>query len=402
MDYNKDEYLELLKELIQIESPYFHEDKIMDFVCLWLNVRGVNARIHEYYDEKITGHKGKNVVGVIDSGKEGPNIFLGGHLDTVMLCENWEKEPFSGLIIDDKMYGVGAIDMKAGDAAVMMALVKAQEENLKGKLKGKIFFQFASVEEGPFGLGTMFYINDNVDDIQGNVDFAIITEPSSGFTGVEHPCVCLGARGGYNYTIKVSGKSAHAAIPELGVNAVVDGSRIVSELEKIPSPIDDKLGNSAPCIIRMDGGGAACSVPDYCEIEIFHHTVRGESEETIKKRVDDAVSRANVRSKVEVCFRKSPCDDFGGGFDAYCVEEDNPYVLKLNDAIYKNLGKKANIAYFQSIGDFNHFGGKLKVPTVLFGPDGENFHGANENVDINSAWDIATSLNQFVIDTMCE
>lgn len=92
---------------------------------------------------------------------------------------------------------------------------------------------------------------------------------------------------------------------------MVDASAIVSELEKIPPEEDEKLGHSTPCVIRMNGGGAACSVPDYAEVEIFHHTVRGETQETIRKRVDKAIEAPKVRSKVEVVFRQSPAEGFG-------------------------------------------------------------------------------------------
>ena len=150
------EYEELLASLLKIESPYFHEEKIMEYVNEWLNENGVPARIHNYFDERITGFHGQNVCGVMDSGKPGPTIFVGGHLDTVNLCDGWTKEPFGAEIEGDKMYGVGALDMKSGDASMLLALKHFAKECYKDKeFKGKVLYQFASVEEGPFGLGTM-------------------------------------------------------------------------------------------------------------------------------------------------------------------------------------------------------------------------------------------------------
>lgn len=404
---NREDYEKLLKELISIESPYFHEEKAMEFVNNWLNKNGVPARIHNYYDNKILDFHGQNVCGVMDSGKPGPTIYVGGHLDTVMLCNGWTKEPFEGEKEGDFMYGVGALDMKAGVASVMLALSSFAESKFKTKdFKGKVIYQFASVEEGPFGLGTMFYMAENVDNIMDGVDLAILTEPSAGFTGIPHPCICLGARGGYNYKIKVYGKSAHAATPELGISALVDASAIVAELEKIPPTVDEKLGKSAPCIIKFESGGAACSVPDYAEIEIFHHTVRGETEETIKERVEKAVENAvknyNLRSRVEIDFRKTPCEGFSAGFDAYCSDENNEMILKLEEEILEVCGKPANISYFQSIGDFNHFGGKLGVPTVLFGPDGNNFHSADERVNLSTAMEVADTINKYLKNVLSD
>lgn len=391
----------LLRQLVSIKSPYFHEDEVMDFVNNWFAERGIPAEIHTFYEPKETKFHGKNVVGIMDSGKPGPVIYLGGHLDTVQLCNGWTKPPYEGVVEGEYMYGVGTLDMKSGCAAIMLALEKFAKDNFKDKsFKGKIVYHLVSDEEGPYGLGTVYIINDKIHNIAEEADFAIIAEPSAGFTKVPHPCLCLGARGGYNYTIKVRGKSAHAATPELGINAMVDASAIVSELEKIPPETDDKLGHSTPCVIRMNGGGAACSVPDYAEVEIFHHTVRGETQETIKERVDKAIAAANVRSKVEVSFRQSPAEGFDGGFDAYCIDENGEILHTLENTVEKVCGKPANLAYFQSIGDFNHIGGKLHIPTVLLGAEGDNFHSSDERVNLKSALEVAHIISEFLSDVL--
>ena len=75
----------LLRQLVSIKSPYFHEDEVMDFVNNWFAERGIPAEIHTFYEPKETKFHGKNVVGIMDSGKPGPVIYLGGHLDTVQL-----------------------------------------------------------------------------------------------------------------------------------------------------------------------------------------------------------------------------------------------------------------------------------------------------------------------------
>lgn len=398
-----EEYEKLLRQLVQIKSLYFHEDQVMEFVNRWFAKRGVPAQIHTFYEPKETKFHGKNVVGIMDSGKPGPVIYLGGHLDTVQLCNGWTRPPYDGVVEGDDMYGVGALDMKSGCAAVMLAVEKFAGRHLQdGSFCGKLIYHLVSDEEGPYGLGTVFIINDKIHNVAEEADFAIIAEPSAGFARVPHPCVCLGARGGYNYTIKVYGKSAHAATPELGINAMVDASLIVAELEKIPPVTDEKLGSSSPCVISMNGGGAACSVPDYAEVEIFHHTVRGETQQTIRERVDKAIRAANVRSKIEVVFRQSPAEGFDGGFDAYCIDEDGKYLKILEATIEKVCRKPVNTAYFQSIGDFNHIGGKLGIPTVLFGADGDNFHSSDERVDLDSGLEVALSINQFISEVLCD
>ena len=112
------------------------------------------------------------------------------------------------------------------------------------------------------------------------------------------------------------------------------------------------------------------------------------------------MSAADVRSDVEICFRKTPCSGFSAGFNAYCTDESNEYLLKLADCAENVCGTAANIGYFQSIGDFNHFGGGLNIPTVLLGADGLRFHGSDECVDLKSALDTANILLEFITQTL--
>ncbi len=393
----RSKFEELLRELVEIKSPYFHEEDVMKFVQGWFEERHIPAQIHTFYEEKVTKFQGMNVVGILDSGKAGPCIYLGGHLDTVDLCDGWTYPPYEGKVEGDRMYGVGTLDMKSGCAAIMLAIEEFAGRHLADKsFCGKVVYHLVSDEEGPYGLGTVFIIKDGIHNIAKEADFAIIAEPSAGFTKAPHPCICLGAKGGYNYTVKVHGKAAHAATPELGINALVDASTIVAELEKLEPAHDEKLGDSTPCVIRLNGGGAACSVPDYAQIEIFHHTVRGETIESLAKRVETAISNADVRSRVEVSFRETPVEGFDGGFDAYCIDENNKYLNILAETAEKVCDKKANYAYFQSIGDFNHIGGKLKIPTVLFGSNGQNFHSSDEYVEIPTAVEVANTIEMFL------
>ena len=390
---------ELLRKLVSIESPYFHEDEIMDYVKGWFSDHDLDANIHTYYEPKETKFHGKNVVGILDSGKKGPVIYLGGHLDTVNLCNGWTKPPFDGIVENGYLYGVGSLDMKSGCCAIMLAMADFAAKN-KDTFKGKVIYHLVSDEEGPYGLGTVFIINDKIHNVARDADFAIIAEPSAGFTMTPHPCICPGARGGYNYTIKVHGKSAHAATPELGINALVDASKIICQLENLVPIEDEKLGRAAMCVIDVRGKGGACSVPDYAEIEVFRHCVRGETIETIRSEIEGAISKAKTESSTEIEFRQSPAEGFDGGFMPYCTDENNENLKILEKSVEKICGKKANISYFQSIGDFNHIGGKLGIPTVLFGADGENFHSADERVDLKSVLETAKIIYDFLVGSL--
>ena len=372
----EEDLIKLVKDLISIYSPYFKEEKIMNFVYDWMKKNNIHSEYHKYKDDKVTKFEGMNVIGKIEGGSEGPCILLNGHLDTVMICEGWDSEPTEPFVKDGKLYGLGSLDMKSGVAAMMLAL-KTFKENYK-EFKGSIIYSFVSDEEGPYGLGTNFLIHDQKLD---EADVAIVPEPSAGFTEEKFPCLCLGARGGYSYKVILKGKSAHAANPEKGVSAIVDASKVILELKKINLKEDKNLGKGDICVIEIKGGGAACSVADRAEFTVFRHIVVGEDKDTLKKEVDEAVKNADVESEFEVVFRDAPTPN-SDGFLPYLVEEENKYTDLFKESIKEVTEKNPIISYFSSIGDFNYIGSRLKIPTFVFGPGGENYHSANEYVVI--------------------
>ena len=62
--------------------------------------------------------------------------------------------------------------------------------------------------------------------------------------------------------------------------------------------------------------------------------------------------------------------------------------------------KVLTLSYFSSIGDFNYLGSRLKVPTFVFGPNGANYHTANEYVEIDSVVKTARIIYEFLIKTL--
>jgi succinyl-diaminopimelate desuccinylase len=391
---NKGRVVDILTNLIQIYSPYFKEDKVMEYAYEWFKEKDLPVEYHRYTEERITKFSGINVIGRLKGSRKGPTVLLNGHLDTVEICEGWTKDPLKAEIEGDKLYGVGALDMKSGVAAIMIAIEAFK--NTVDDFDGEVLYTLVSDEEGPYGLGTDALILDGITD---DADVAIVPEPSSGFTGEEFPCLCLGARGGWNYTVNVLGKSAHAANPEKGISAIIEASKLMLELKNSELREDDKLGKGSICIISSSGGGAACSVADKASFTVFRHVVRGEDKDYLKKEVEKAAKRANIKGKVSMAFRDAPHLD-NGGFHPYIVDEDSPYTKMIRKSILEVTGQEGKIAYFSSIGDFNYLGSRVKIPTFVFGPNGENYHTADEYVSIESVVKTAEVIYDFLLKTL--
>ncbi len=378
MENIREDLIDLVTEMVQIYSPYFEEEHVMEYVFKWFKHKDIPAKYHSYSEDRITKFKGTNIVGSIKGEKPGKTILLNGHLDTVSITRGWTKDPLKPSIEGDKLYGLGALDMKGGSAAIMLA-VEAFHRNVKD-FKGEIIYTLVSDEEGPYGLGTDAVI---LDDIADNIDIAIVPEPSAGFCDEEFPCLCLGARGGYNYTVEIIGRASHASTPELGINAILEGAKLMAELENTEFICDDKLGKGSTAIIDAKGGGAAASGAEKFQFTVFRHTVRGENKDTIRDEIKAAADRAGLKADYQVIFRDSPHTGVDG-FKPYIVEEDDPYVEIFQNSIKKIMGRTGKLAYFSSIGDFNYLGTRTDASTFIFGASGENYHAADEWVSVDS------------------
>lgn len=387
---DKEKLEKLLAELISIYSPYLKEEEVMEYVLKWFKVRDIPAEYHRYSEDRILKYNGINVVGRLKGDSDGPRILLNGHVDTVEKTEDWSTDPTEPIRDGDKLYGLGALDMKSGVAAIMMA-VEAFKRN-HSSFAGEIVYTIVSDEEGPYGLGTDALILDGITD---DIDAAIVPEPSSGFVGKPFPVLCLGARGGWNYSVFLKGKAAHAANPEMGLSAIVEASKLILELKNTELIQDEKLGKGDICIIGMNGGGAACSVAEKAVFTVFRHVVRGESREYLVQEVMDAAERAGIQAEIQVKFRDSP-HSLNGGFDPYIVEEDNQYTKLLMESINEVTGTRGDIQYFSSIGDFNYLGTRAGIPTFVFGPSGENYHTADEYVNLNSVVETSEVIYKFL------
>ena len=108
LDTLQEESISLLKELINIKSFSFEEDKTASKIETWLNKKDIETKRIE--NNIISYNK------YYDSNK--PNILLNSHHDTVKPNTAYTNDPFEAKIVDGKLYGLGSND--AGGALVSL------------------------------------------------------------------------------------------------------------------------------------------------------------------------------------------------------------------------------------------------------------------------------------------
>ena len=181
-------------------------------------------------------------------GDTAPHICFAGHTDVVPVgaTDSWQKDPFSGEISDDKLWGRGAADMKGAIAAFVAATADylAQE----GKPKGSISLLITGDEEGPSVNGTIKML-DWLSTQQEVIDDCIVGEPTNPETLGE--MIKIGRRGSVNTTVTVEGIQGHVAYPHRAANPV---PHLVQLLERlIAAKLDDGTPHFQPSNLELTG-----------------------------------------------------------------------------------------------------------------------------------------------------
>ena len=151
-----------------------------------------------------------------------PLIVLYGHTDTVP-----EQGRGTASVDEDRVYGLGACDMKAG-VAVMIHLLE-DPEVLNGPYD--VVGVFYDKEEGPSAENGLEDVLNAVGWL-GDAEFSIVLEPTD--LNLE-----LGCNGAMNADIIFTGHAAHSARPWLGENAVTKAGAWLAEMhDRMPEPVE--------------------------------------------------------------------------------------------------------------------------------------------------------------------
>jgi len=151
------------------------------------------------------------------------------------------------------------------------------------------------------------------------------------------------------------------------------------------------------CITNLRGGDKYLLVPEEASFTVYRHTVDGNAEQALQE-VKDIVEGLNLKSEVDVKLRDLPHPE--AFFRPWTVSEDSLLVRSLKKGTAEILDREMCITYFRSESDANHIATRLKIPTVLFGPDGANYHAADEYVEIDSMVDSTRVLLYTLLDLL--
>jgi acetylornithine deacetylase/succinyl-diaminopimelate desuccinylase-like protein len=151
----------LLQELIRFNTsnPPGNERACLAYLAEILGAAGIECRL------VAREHERPNLLARVAGEQNTPPLLLYGHVDVVPACaEEWKRPPFGGDLIDDAVWGRGALDMKGGVAMLVSALLRAAEE---APLESDVVLALTSDEERGSHLGAKFLVEEHADFFAG-------------------------------------------------------------------------------------------------------------------------------------------------------------------------------------------------------------------------------------------
>lgn len=257
----EEQKLSILKDIIAIQSVNDHERDVAVYLKKLFDEAGIKNDILPLGDSKTRA----NLVAELGTGK--PVLAVSGHMDVVEVDDDlWDTDPFVLTEKDGNLYGRGATDMKAGLAAMVIAMLELKESG--AEIPGTIRLLATAGEEVGMPGAKAFKDQGYMD----GVDALLITEPSGIYRAI------YANKGELNVTVKSAGKAAHSSMPYLGNNAV---EHLINVLQNIKTGIKDEtadinndvLGDTVINIDTIKGGNQVNAIPSAAQAEINIRTI---------------------------------------------------------------------------------------------------------------------------------
>lgn len=297
----------------------------------------------------------------------GPGIgglLLSGHSDTVDYDINtWTKDPFTLTEIDNKFYGLGAVDMK-GFFAFILDVVSSI--NIKKIVKP--LYILATANEETDMSGARYFSKFNI--IQPNC--IIIGEPTS-------LKLITGHKGHMSYSIQVIGKTGHSSNPEDGINSIEIIYDIITNLLFLKKYFQKNYQNknfsiSYPTInlSSIHGGNAINRI---CSLCTLNFEIRSIPELTVTQ------IEILIQDKLQPIIKKYPnrvfVKNLFSSVSAYKCSNKNNIIKIVEQLCQLNGNETVNYCTEAS------FLGKV-APTLILGPGSiEQAHQPDEYLDFS-------------------
>jgi len=301
-------------------------------------------------------------------------LVLNAHTDTVGV--HGMEAPFVARAEVGRVYGRGAMDMKASLAVCMVATAAAARQGLVGDV---VLMAVPDEEHGSTGteaaLSALAPLLAERRAGRAEVS-AIVTEPTDLALHVAH-------RGFALFDVVLTGLASHTSKPDQGVNALTHLGRVLHEVEahdarlrqRVPHPL---LGHGSLQPVLAGGGEELFTTPARAHVTLERRTLPGEGAAAVQAEIREVLARAGT-GDVSFAATLTP----GVAREPFEADLDAGIVRIVRDAVAETTGTAPALlgAPYWTDAALVAAGG---VPTVLFGPVGGGIHRPDEWVDVAS------------------
>ncbi len=370
MDKSKN-VIKIASKLIRVKSLSGEEKEIAHTIKGLLNDVGVDKTFIDEYG---------SVIGIIKGGIDKTLVFE-GHMDHVPEgnISQWLNDPYEPIIINNKLYGRGSVDMKGAIASMISSITNLRNS----KNLPTIYYVFVPFEE--ISEGTVFK-HTIEQTLKIRPDLVVLGEATN-------LNLHIGQRGRTVLKITLKGRSAHASMPSNAINPLFAMCAFIHKLAKLQFPIHKVLGQStfSPTIIDCEPKSTPM-IPDICRLIIDYRFVVSETKGDILERMKNILEKLNEDKSIlgyNVEINKGLAilwtgktityEDF---YPAWIMDKDSS-LIKRAYYILKEHVVEPVIGVWRFSTDGVYSAGIAGIPTIGIGPGDENLaHMPNEYVPV--------------------
>lgn len=333
----------MAQELIRCKSITPKNDGAIELVTSWLKELGFECEIVEFSGDG--SYPVKNLYAKYGDGSL--NLCFAGHTDVVPVGEEsaWKYPPFGGIIENGRLYGRGAVDMKAA----ICCFIAAARNAIDGGVKPTLSFLITGDEEADAVNGTAKVLKW-LEAKGENITACIVGEPTSESKFID--TIKIGRRGSINFRLEVNGVQGHVAykknfdnpitslvkiLEELKSTKLDDGNQDFepSNLEVVNIEVDNKATNVVPAKasagfnIRFNNIHTATSLEKFVDSICRKHTARYKliskcSGEAYICDTDQRFTNAVLKAIKLIAGNEAKIDTSGGISDARFIKKFCP------------------------------------------------------------------------------
>ncbi|UTF61683.1 acetylornithine deacetylase [Gilvimarinus sp. DA14] len=376
LDLNR--YKDFLTQLVAepsvscaVPSWDMSNQRVIEHLANWLEAYGFTSQILP-----VANHPGKfNLLATLGTGDGG--LVFAGHSDTVPFDEHlWQSDPLQLTEKDNRLYGLGATDMKGFFPAVLEAVKDLDASKLTQPV---MVLATADEESSMSGARAL------VDSGGLCARYAVVGEPTGMRPIHMHKGILM-------ETVRVKGAAGHSSNPALGNSALEAMHEVIGELLQYREELQQRYRNpgfavdlptlNLGCIHGGDGANRICGE---CELHFDLRSIPGMHNDELRQGITQRLTPIAERRKLDIVF-----STLFEGVDPFYQDEHSELIRTCE----RLTGQSATSVAFATEAPFFR---DMGLQTVVMGPGSiDQAHQSNEYIELSQIEPAVDTIRQMI------